>query len=481
MIRRRDPVDSTTHFPARPYHVPTIDRRVPWSHRSSAPSIRGASGRPVRGVRGRGPEVLVGRHRPVTPVARTEKWAADIASAPAVDTQPAPELQASIVDGVSPFLSLEADWRSLYDRIASPSPFLCWEWVSEWAAHFWDERLITVVVRRSGAPIAIAPFTPYRGLPLAGLRYPGLELMGPRRGYKGSMFELAEALVDPEVPVPAFITILRCLAERRSWHWIDVGGCAEAGDWWRSASEYFPENMKVVRENVMPNAVVELPADWETALRELGANFRRNIKRSYRDLAQSGFAVEYREHRDVDALESLLDTLFRFHSARAHMEGRPFHYDIFAYADSRRFIRSASRRLMECGVLSVGNLSINGEPAALRFQLEGKGRLFFYHSGFDQRFWKYGVSAIEQVEALKSAIAKGCTLANFGLGVGDHTDRWRPQIERYERLWLVRKSRRSLATLAFYERLGSSWRRARAALTRVRRGRKHKSQRSSDG
>lgn len=381
------------------------------------------------------------------------------------------ELTASMVDGRSRFLALEAEWRSLYDRIASPSPFLCWEWVSEWAAHFWDERLVTVVVRRAGEAIAIAPFTPYRGLPLAGLRYPGLELMGPRRGFRGWMFELAEALVEPESAVAAFTSVLGCLAERRRWHWIDVGGRADSGDWWRSASGDFPETMRVMRNHVMPNAVVDLPATWETAARDLGANFRRNIKRAYRDLAAGGFAVEYREHHEVDALDSLLETLFSFHGARAHVEGRPFHYDMFAYPESRSFIRSASRRLMERGILSVGNLSVNGEPASLRFQLEDKGSLFFYHSGFDQRFWKYGVSAIEQVEAIKSAIAKGRTVANFGVGAGEHLDRWRPRIERYERLWLVRNSRRSHATLAFYERVGSWSRRARIAIARVPRRR----------
>lgn len=277
------------------------------------------------------------------------------------------------------------------------------------------------------------------------------------------MFELAEAPADAARAVPAFECILSWLATEQRWHWIDVGGWAQAGEWWRNAVQRFPETMNVVAEHVMPNPIVDLPSSWDLLLRGVGRQFRQNIRTEYNGLARNGLNLEYREHREVEALDSLLDSLVRFHRERSQRTDREVHYNVFSDPQVESFIRRVSRRMMDGCTLTVASLSLNGEPAALRLQMEINGALYFYHSGFDQRFWKYGISTLVQVESMKTAIARGLSSVNLSLGAGAHTERWHPRTTQYERLQVVRNTRGSHAARAVYDRLRLWRRRVRTA------------------
>ena len=67
--------------------------------------------------------------------------------------------------GVEAFLSLEPAWRRLLQRTGTTNPFLSWEWVSEWARSFWDERLVTMVVEHLLGLWRSPPSTSMRGCP----------------------------------------------------------------------------------------------------------------------------------------------------------------------------------------------------------------------------------------------------------------------------------------------------------------------------
>ena len=67
-------------------------------------------------------------------------------------------LSVTVVDDIQGFTALEHEWRELLQSSSSDSPFLTWEWLHAWWAHFGRPRTLQLIVVRSGERIvAIAP------------------------------------------------------------------------------------------------------------------------------------------------------------------------------------------------------------------------------------------------------------------------------------------------------------------------------------
>lgn len=378
------------------------------------------------------------------------------------------DLTARVALGLPAFLELETPWRELVERTSTANPFLSWEWVSEWATTFWGASLRTVLVENGrGAPVAIAPFLPHPGLPVPGLRAPALELMGPRRRWHWYTFELAEALVDESVAVPAFRLILQALAESGHWRWIEVAGWAEHGQWWREALVGGGVRFAVGRSHLIDSPVMELPHSWEEIFQHLSKQFRQNIRTAQHGLERQGFQLSYSELRGQSRIDAVLDDFFSLHAARAHAEGRTHHPDLFTDPARRDFIVRVIHRLADSGLLSVGSIELNGERVATQILMEMKGVLFPYRSGFDPNFWRYSIMTLALVEAIKGAISRGSSAVNFGAGLTPATARWNVRVVPYERLWVIRDTRRGRAALETYERLRSLGGRARQARSSI--------------
>ena len=360
-----------------------------------------------------------------------------------------PRLVATCHHGLEAFLRLEPEWRALVDRARTTNPFLSWEWVSEWGRSFWGGRLVTVVVEASSGPVAIAPFHEYQGLPAPGLRAPSLELMGPRRRRYRQMFELAEALVDPEHAVPALAMVVDRLCAEERWSWIEVGAWGAGSGWWQEAIGAADGRVTAALEGQRDALVMDLGGTWEELHSQLRRNVKESIRRAYNAPARDHLRLAYSEHRGVAGLDPVLDDLFALHSARARAARGIPHPDYFSDPAVRAFVRRVAHRLAAAGRLSLG-VELDGRRVAVRFQMEMGGVLYLYHSGFDPDLWRYSVATLATVEAIKAAIGRGLHGVNFSLGVDQAKARWNVRSVPFERVQIVRGTAAARRVSALY-------------------------------
>lgn len=377
--------------------------------------------------------------------------------------------------GLSGFLGLEAEWRSLLRRAQATNPFLSWEWVSEWGRSFWNEHLVTVVVEGQSGPVAIAPFHPYEGLPIPGLRAPSLELMGPRRREIGKLCELAEALVLRDCAVPAFALILDHLAAERPWHWIEVGGWGETAGCWEEAARRALPSVHTLVERERYARVMDLPPTWDELRGQFSRKTREDIRRVHRRLTRESVHLVYSEERASQSLAPILDELFAMYAQRAQFADHAPHQDVFAHPPARAFLTRVTHLLAEAGLLRVGVVELDGRRVAVLLQMLMNQTICLYHSAFDPSLWQYSVGTFASLEAMRSAIAQGFVSMNFLLGNGLGQRRWNVRAVPYRRIQVIRDTRSSRLVFASFQALRRSRRLVRSwpqrLATPVRRAR----------
>jgi CelD/BcsL family acetyltransferase involved in cellulose biosynthesis len=279
------------------------------------------------------------------------------------------------LDGVDP-----DEWRNLAERAGNV--FASPEWLLTWWSHYGKGRSPLIGVARSaGELVAMMPMYEWwtHGVPV--LRFighgPGDQL-GPicsspaDDGAATAVAELLDAL-----PLPRFLLLAEQVVGDQ--HFGEVSGAR-----------------RLYRDS---NPVLRIRGDsWEEFMLERSSNFRRQVRRFSRKVAELG-TVSCRLASDPAHLEQDLDTLFELHGKRwagptPFMEAEPFH---------REFALCAFRR----GWLRFWVLEIDKRPVAAQLGFRFAGSEFLYQSGRDPAFRHVSLGSVLLLNAIREALADG--------------------------------------------------------------------------
>ena len=139
---------------------------------------------------------------------------------------------------------------------------------------------------------------------------------------------------------------------------------------------------------------------WDEFLRELGRNFRQQVRRYPRKLTELG-TVSYRLATDPERLPRDLDILFGLHRQRwgndatAFLLAAPFHRDFAVLA------------FLQEGWLRLWFLEINGKPVAALYGFRFAGAESAYQSGRDPGFEHLPVGFVLLAHAVREALTDG--------------------------------------------------------------------------
>ena len=348
-------------------------------------------------------------------------------------------LSAQLIEGTNAFLSLEEEWKALFEAAQTQNPFLSWEWIATWTRHYCGDRLRTIVVRRGAEPIAVAPLYLNRYLIGPGVYTNALQLMGPREVQH--LFEIREMLIRPGDEREAIEAVLDRALRIPGWDWMELSaqgsGLSELTDVverWRSRA------FNVHSEPVTYIPVMALERTWEAQRQKLKRNIKESIRHCYNSLRREGHEHRYvADGGSIDAADAAA-RLVALHHWRSTISERRWHRDHFADDSIRAFEVDVLRRMHAAGRARFAELSIAASTVAARACLETHGGLYFYYSGFDPAWWKYSVMTLVVTEAIQDAIARGLTTVNFSPGVDDSKSRWGPELIPMRTIVLVRSS-----------------------------------------
>ncbi len=342
-----------------------------------------------------------------------------------------------LLEGTNAFMSIEAEWKFLFEASQTQNPFLTWEWMSTWAQHYCGDRLRTIVVRKGPDAIAIAPLHLNRYLIGPGIYTRALQLMGPREVQH--LFEIREILTRPGHEQEAIGAVLDRALQIPGWDWIELsaqgGGLAELTD----LLQRWPGHaFDVHSEAVTYIPVMALERSWDAQRQKLKRNIKESIRHCYNSLRRDGHDHEFvGDGGSGDAAEAA-DRLVELHHRRSLISERRWHRDHFADDSIRAFEVDVLRKMHAAGRARFAELSIAGSTVAARACLESHGGLYFYYSGFDPNWWKYSVMTLVVTEAIQDAIARGLSTVNFSPGIDDSKSRWGPELVPLQTIVLVR-------------------------------------------
>ena len=310
------------------------------------------------------------------------------------------------------FIALRAQWHDLLRASGSANPFLTWEWLHAWWAHFGTAgALRLVVVRRGTTAIAIAPFHLVNGslpwfsrLDLLGTGAAGSDYLDviARRGYEGeAIASIAQCLKSQNravrMPHLASSSVAARLAERL------------AGEGWAAS---------VTDDGRCP--VVSLAGHtFDSFLGTLGASHRANVRRRLRALAHLDARFEpVTTHEERRHMLAALATL------HAHRYADRGGSTAFSTPASRAFQEDATRLALDSGWLRMYVLRLGDAVAAVMYGFSYGGRFYFYQHGFDAAYAAHSVGLALMAFTIRAAIEEGVSEFDMLWGTETYKTLW---------------------------------------------------------
>src|SRR5579859_289582 len=342
-----------------------------------------------------------------------------------------------------------------YDRLdrvsGNPLPFALHEWHVAWWNHLakadrWlhDELRIHTVRDDRGDCIAIVPFVSTRRQ-VGAFHAESLALLGSDPNFT----EIRGPLVAPGAETLAADAVARKLDEA-SWDWIDWSGVP------RTFGRALADRAPLTWRRPVFDYVVDLAPTWETFHVLLKRNIRESLRHCYNSLKRDGLSAELEVAESRDAVRNALHLFVSLHAMRAELTSTVAHPDRFASVTSRRFLYDVCDRLAARGVARVFVLKIRGCVVAVRIAFVVGEQIYFYYSGFDPQWAKYGVSTTIVAEGIKYAIAQGLTTANLSTGTDVSKTRWGARLVCFPEATQVRPRLRSRSLHGAYLHLRGS-------------------------
>jgi len=334
--------------------------------------------------------------------------------------------------GIELLDAIEAQWRELCETGLCEFPFCRPEWIRAYLRAFAPHsRVVLLTARMEGKLTGILPLveesTWYRGVPMRALRgaanwhtYRFDAVCAPGLPGQAAVFALWQRLKDldgwsmlefPSVPADAALRALLSHACQDGF---------PTAEWESIQSPYY----------VMPQAA-EMPEWW---LAPLSANFRSQVRRKSRKLAESGhIAVDRSFSADSPALARFFELEASGwkgqHGTAIAKDPRTLQFYSEIAGDAARF-----------GYLALYLLRKDGAPIAGQFGLSYRGRYYMPKTTYDESLGEYAPGHILVKEILADCARLGLREFDF-LGPNDEWKlRWTAHTRPHSSLFVFRKT-----------------------------------------
>lgn len=336
---------------------------------------------------------------------------------PAVGTSPKVSLE--VVTSRSELARLRPRWNALVEESARPNPFLTWEWIAAWFDLLAsDDDLRVLVVRGSDddSVVGIAPFV-LQERPLGGpTLWREMVFMGCTSAGPDHLQCIAAEGWAPTVARAVADRLLSPTAER-DWDLARIDGLSPESELAKALLDGAPSTGTATWE--IPAPFVPLPSSWGELEGRLSGGFRRDVDRCWRNLeAEADRPVSFVTVEEEEHLQAGLTDLFRLHQARLESGGA------FDTAPKQQFYRSVAARFLREGWLRLHLLKVGDETIAGALCLTYGKTVWFYQTGFDYEWGRYGPGNLVVRHAIRRGIEEGAREFDMLRGGHEYKYNW---------------------------------------------------------
>jgi CelD/BcsL family acetyltransferase involved in cellulose biosynthesis len=331
-----------------------------------------------------------------------------------------------VICDVSAFADLRPEWTRLLASSKSNCVFLTWEWLYTWWSHLGgDRRLWLLTVRTEDGLVAVAPF---------GLRprfrfglLETVEFLGS--GCVGSDYlDIIAKEGCEDLAVAALLDYLT--KQQHTLKLANVRSNALAADLARALprSQW---TLSDTRINICPYVPLS-GFTWESYLATLGSEHRYSFRRKWQRVNRD-FTVEWDSPRSSAECRRAIDFTIELHNLRWAGRGQS---DAFHTPELVAFHHEVAPLAFKRGWLRVYLLRLNGRPAASLYGFLYGEKFYFYQSGFDPAYAKYGVGLLAMGLAIQEALKERASEFDLLHGDESYKTHWTPVHREIRRLEL---------------------------------------------
>jgi CelD/BcsL family acetyltransferase involved in cellulose biosynthesis len=364
-------------------------------------------------------------------------------------------LRLEVVSDAGSFEALASEWNALAERMRPASVFLRHEWFDAcWQWRALDSEIHLLCLRRGDLLVGILPLARRR------MRRRGVAatMLEPLAVPDTQRFDLIAAPADYELIANHVLEHLG--ADRESWDLLRLDKLTDlsaAASVLRAGSE--ARNLRAAVTVDGNNPSVGLSRPWG----DYYATRSRRLKKANNYVAnllkRSGKSVELRHvtgSSEVQEIEKALQAAIDV-SARSWKQKTSLTLD---NAGPGAFIRRLTEHARRNDWLSVFVLEIDGQPAAVEYQLNFAGEIAALRADYDPQWEELSPGSFLSWRLLESLFNRGLVAYRMGPGRNEYKLRWADHQPQLLRLQVANRTWRG--------RWIDSWDRARERLSRLR-------------
>ncbi|MBL7069003.1 MAG: GNAT family N-acetyltransferase [Candidatus Omnitrophica bacterium] len=310
---------------------------------------------------------------------------------------------------------LREKWDALFDKSAiKDNIFLTFDWVITWWGIYGEgKKLFVITIEKDSRLIGIAPLY----VKLAPQGFKELRFLGDIEicpDHLGFIWEEKHK----EIVVQGVVDYLKSNAGE--WDVIDFIGIREEEE--ETIKKRF--KMAGLIAQGKPYTVcpyVELPGKWDDYLRTFSSNRSSWIRRRTRVLLKD-LEGSFLTHKDMGSIEDAHRHLVYLHQSR--WNDRDLRGGCFSSKRFTEFHKAISRILAQSNSLILNFLKVKEEVVAALYGFRRNGKIYFYQSGFDERWNKYSVGSVIMSQSIKQAIDSQCSEYDMLRGDDAYKDIW---------------------------------------------------------
>jgi CelD/BcsL family acetyltransferase involved in cellulose biosynthesis len=316
------------------------------------------------------------------------------------------------------FEDLRSTWASILAQSGNDGIFLTWEWMKTWWDIFGAERDLWILLGYDGEElIGIAPLmrttTRICGIPLR-----SIELIGS--GYESLPDHLSFIARSGRSQEFAGAVVAH-LRQTSGWDIIRLRDMREDPAFTAQLGELAPccrYTVTAQPEDICP--YTPLPGTWEEFQSGLSAEFRYAVKRKERNLGKK-YASVFEIISDPTTLAEAMGELETIHKKRMQEKK-----ESGSSLSSRfwEFHRRIASIFLEKGWLLLGVLKVEGRIVAGQYAFQYGGKAWYYQSGIDPDFGRFGVGVIMIAHMIRQAIEHGLHEYDFLRGNEAYKRHW---------------------------------------------------------
>ncbi len=320
------------------------------------------------------------------------------------------------VSSLNGFYALRKDWTKVLENSADNNIFLTWEMAASCVRNIEKTMEIRVLcIKDADKIVTIAPLRKSRYK----MGYQVIEPLNYRLSdYTGFIMTKEEESLK---------LIINYLFEYKDWDFIYLLDIPETSLIFKFLPKIVLEipRFELIEGKLCP--YITLPSSIELLFSYLNAKFRKNLRRSIRNLKSDYQRIELKRYDEIGSVEDAMNQFFVLHQKRWKTKGQPG-----VYAEDKTRIASieSAKLYAEKGWLALYFLMINEKPVAAQYCLKYNNKMHYGLGGLDPSYYKYSVGNIITSMMLEKCIEQKIEEYDFMKGDEPYKFEWTNQARR---------------------------------------------------